>query len=89
MPIDPVKELEALNKKMVFISIVDAPGMILIGLGLFAKFGENPEGLHPIFGNSDITSGMLVVGGVIAGWSLIETIKVLRRKSELVRQLNT
>ena len=88
MPVDPERELEALNKRMVFLQVVDAPGMILIGLGLFGKFGGNPAGLHPMLANANVTTVMITAGGVIAGWCLIELIKTLRRRAELLQYMN-
>ena len=84
---DPEEEIKQLDKKLIMLNIIDAPAMILIGLGIFGKFGANPEGLHPLLANSEVTTAMLVVGGMFAAWCGLQVFKVAQRRSELQRQL--
>lgn len=89
MPLDAEAELEVLDKRMVQVAIVDAPGSIALGLGLFAKFGDRPAELHPLLGNPDVATGLLALGGVIIAWSAMQIISIARRRRELQRGPNT
>lgn len=89
MSVDPKKELDEIKIRILFIALVESPGIILIGLGLFGKFAKNAEGLHAIFANANLTTTMLVVGGVITVWCNTELIKAIRRRAELAKQINT
>ena len=42
-------DLKTLDKEMLIINIIGFPGAILLGLGLFGLFDEDPSGLHNIF----------------------------------------
>lgn len=83
MPLSPEEELKALEKRIVRVSIIDAPGMIALGLGLFALFGNNPGGLHPLLENSTVATGLLIFGVAISTWSVTQIIAIVRRRSEL------
>lgn len=58
-------ELEHAKKRLIFLQLAEAPGMIAIGLGLFGKFGNSPESLHPILANQTVANGLLVCGGAL------------------------
>jgi hypothetical protein len=83
MPPDAEAELKQLDRRMVQVAIIDAPGSIALGLGLFAKFGERPAQLHPLLANADVAAGLLVIGGVITAWSALQIISIARRRREL------
>lgn len=88
-PTDPEQELRALNSRLIMVNIIDAPAMVLIGLGLFAKLSDDPGSLHPIFADSTATTGMLVVGVAIAAWSAIQIFSIVRRRNEIQRRRNS
>ena len=87
--IDPEQELKELNKQLILINVIDAPAMVLIGLGMFAKLAEDPGTLHPLLGNTSVTTGMLVVGGLIAAGCFAKLVPVIRRRNELLQELST
>lgn len=89
MPGNPEEELKELDKRMVRVSIIDAPGMIALGLGLFAKFGGNPGSLHPLLEDSGISTGLLIFGGAVAAWSATQMIAIAQRRRAIQSQRNT
>lgn len=86
--LDPQQEIKQLDKKLIMLNIIDAPAMILIGLGIFGKFGGNPAGLHPLLANSEVTTAMLAVGSMFAAWCGLQVFKTASRRNELMRQIS-
>ena len=82
------QEIKALDKKLLVINIIDFPAMILVALGLFGKFTEDPGSMHPLLENPNVTTGMLIAGGIIAAWCAVQIIAVARRRSELQKKIN-
>ena len=82
------KELSELDKKLLTINIIDFPALVLVALGLFGKFTDDPGSMHPILANTTVTTGMLVVGGAIAAWCAVQMISVARRRAELMKRKN-
>lgn len=83
----PDQELEQLDRKQKWLGIIDAPGVIALGIWTFAKFSEDPGSLHPIFEDSSFQTALLLFGGVVVGWSTFQLVAIFRRRSELYRQL--
>ncbi len=82
-------QLKAVEKRMILMQLADAPAMIVIGLGMFAKFGQTPETLHPWLGNSLIVDSALAVAIPVAIFCAFQSFKLMKKSSELKKQLNT
>ena len=60
--------LKVIESKMKLLGLYDAPAMIVIGLGLFSKFGHEPESLHPLLADANVVNGALAIA---IPWAMI------------------
>lgn len=82
-------EISKIKKELIKTQIIGAPGMVLVGLGLYGVFVAKGNGFHPFFNNIDNCYAMIAVGGVIAAWETIKVTKLIKRQSELSKQAGT
>ena len=81
--------LKVVKKQINYINIIDAPAMVIIGLGLFSKFGEDPGSLHPIFTDSNIVNGALAIAVPWAVFCGYKSIKLAIEASKLTNKINS
>lgn len=84
----PEEQIKALDKKIIKSSIIDAPGTMLFGLGLFAKFSDSAASLYPALGNPTVVNFMIVIGAVIMIWGGYKVISLSMEKSQLKKRHN-
>ena len=82
------EQLKEVEKKIKFTSIVNAPAMLVIGLGLFSKFGKNPESLHPLLANESVVNIALVIAVPWAAICIIKSVKLVLESNKLIKQLS-
>lgn len=80
---DYQEERNKLKKEYTQTQIIGAPGMILIGLGLYGVFGAKGNAFHPILNDLNTCYAMLAVGGVIAAWEAVTVFKISRKQAAL------
>jgi hypothetical protein len=80
------KEMEEMQRKIKITGMFDTIGAIMLGLGLYAKFGANGDPFHPILNNETVVVSLLVLGttSMILGASIMFILS--RRKSKLARK---
>ncbi len=77
---EKIKEIE---KRIALIGVIDAPGAVLVGLGLYAKFEANGNAFHPLLNDMDIVHAMLGIGTAIMIWGLYRIVNLSNEKSRL------
>ncbi len=85
MPTNREEEISRLRNEARRIAILEAPGAIMVGLALFGIFNKGSQALHPLLDDPVVTTGMLIVGGVIMAWATWRVIPVTKRMAELRR----
>lgn len=78
-------ELKALGKEMIKVGIIDAPGAILVGVALYAKFAVNGQPFHPILNNESVVMSLFLVGGAIMLWGFSKMARIAMRRSALTK----
>jgi len=78
------EELRQIQRWLLITSILDLPGVILMGLGLYAVFGTDRSALPDIFYNQSIAFGAILMGGAIMAWALFKMVSLLKRRSEIL-----
>jgi hypothetical protein len=81
-------ELKSIKKELIKTQIIGAPGMILVGLGLYGVFGAEGKAFHPFLNDLNNCYAMLAVGGAIALWEGIKVAQLTKRQSKLNKQQN-
>ena len=77
------KRLKAIEKEFVKIGIIDAPGTLMVGLGLYAKFAANGNAFWPLLNDDAVVNSFLLFGGAIMLWGGWQAIKLGRQRSVL------
>lgn len=83
---DRERRIKEIEKRVMIVGIIDAPGAIMVGLGLYAKFGANGDPFLPILGNENFVNVMLGIGMLIMVWGGYQALKLSREKSRLTRE---
>lgn len=83
MYVNKDEELRQIQRKLLITSIIDAPGAILMGLGLYGVFGADGNAFLDILNNQDIAFGAIAVGGAIMAWALVKMAFLLKRRAEI------
>jgi len=78
--------LASIHRSMVLVALIDFPGTVLFGLGLYGTFvGFEPDFL-PMLANPLSINIMLLIGAVIMLWGIIRMIMLARQKQGLLLQ---
>lgn len=85
---NPQDRIKAIEKEIVKVGVIDAPGSIMVGLGLYAKFAAKGDAFHPILNNQRVVDLLLTVGALIMIWGSYKVITLAREKSELQKKQN-
>jgi undecaprenyl pyrophosphate phosphatase UppP len=81
---DREKEAKDLERKLLWVTIIDTPGAILVGLALYGKFGANGNAFHPLLNNDTVLAAMFAVGGAIMAWGSWQVVMIARRRAKLL-----
>ncbi len=84
----PEERIKEIEKKITIQGLMDAPGSILVGLGLYAKFAANGDAFHPILNNATVVNVMLAVGVSIMLWGGYNFIKLTSEKTRITNEYN-
>ena len=79
----PEERIAEIDKEMIKVSLIDTPGSIMVGLGLYAKFGSNGDAFHPLLNNESFVNGMLAIGAGIVIWGGYKILTLGREKAKL------
>ncbi|HEX7027852.1 MAG TPA: hypothetical protein VF268_11470 [Gammaproteobacteria bacterium] len=83
---NPEKRMKEIDKKILMISIINLPGAIMFGLGLYAKFAVNGNAFIPLLNDQRVADALLVIGAVIMVWGGYQVFTLGREKARLVRE---
>ncbi|MPY23934.1 hypothetical protein FM037_14370 [Shewanella psychropiezotolerans] len=75
------------ENKLKRLSWYDFPAMLVIGLGLFSKFGDNPESLHPLLADSSVVNTALAIAVPWAAFCTFQTIKLALENNKIKKEL--
>ena len=84
----PEERIKEIEKQITRTAIIDTPGTIMVGLGLYAKFGSGGNAFHPLLNNMLIVHAMLAVGTAIVIWGCYRILTLSREKIRLANEHN-
>lgn len=88
LKIDAEERISKIDRDIVMTGVIDAPGSILVGLGLYAKFAANGNAFHPLLNNQDLVNLMLAIGGAILIWGGVRSVLLVLEKGRLKRHFD-
>lgn len=72
---DKEQQLNRLKSKMIKVQVIEAPGSILFGLGVYGKFVANGEAFIPFLNDSSNVNACLILGGALMAWGMYQIFK--------------
>lgn len=88
MHMDKEERIKAIQKEIIKVSVLESPGTILLGLGLYAKFAANGDAFIPLLNNQDIVNAILILGGAIIVWGASRLISLSMERVRLQAELD-
>ena len=75
-----IKEIE---KEFVKLGLIDALPMIMIGLGLHAKFGKSSEPIFEFLKNESIVNGMFFISVPVVLWVMLKSFNLAKERKAI------
>lgn len=76
------EEIAQIDKAIVSTHIIDAPGVIAVGLGLYGKFHTGPA-MHSFFEEPSNVNALLLVAGLSVAYCSYRILKLSRARTRL------
>lgn len=89
MTISKEEELKNIQKEIVKVNILGSTGPILLGLGIYGKFGANGDAFIEILNNINVVYSFIIGGVFIMIWVFAVVLPLLKRKSKILNENNT
>ena len=89
MPKTPEEALKENRRKLVILSLVDAPGMIMLALGFHGKFSKTRELLHPLLEDETVYNSLIIIGGVIVLLGIVKSIALAIERKEIEKSMRS
>jgi membrane protein implicated in regulation of membrane protease activity len=83
---DLEQRIKEIDKKIIQVAIMDFPGAILLGLGLYAVFAADGDAFLPILNNQAVVYTILAVGAAIMLWGFLRTVGLIQERARLQKE---
>jgi hypothetical protein len=80
------EELAKLDRKIKFGGLIDFPGVVALGIGLYAKFGFDGDPVHPLLANETVVNGLIVTGVVIMVLAGVRLVRLINKRKKLLAE---
>lgn len=81
------EKIKHTTNNIMLMSVLDVPGMLMLALWAYAKFGGDSEPFHPLLNNPAVLNGLLYAGLGIVSLCAIQIVRLSIRKAELQKEL--
>ncbi|MGI2000247.1 hypothetical protein [Shewanella frigidimarina] len=78
--------LASIHRSMLLVALIDFPGTILFGLGLYGILVGFEQDFLPMLANPLIIIIMLIIGAIIMLWGIIRMMLLARQKQGILQQ---
>ncbi|MGI2112804.1 hypothetical protein ACRN9G_04300 [Shewanella frigidimarina] len=78
--------LASIHCSMLLVALIDFPGTILFGLGLYGILVGFDQDFLPMLANPLIIIIMLIIGAIIMLWGIIRMMLLARQKQGILQQ---
>jgi len=79
------RRVKDVDKDLIKVAIMDIPGVVMVGLGLYGKFAAKGDAFHPFLNNKNNVHIVLVIGAAIMMFSAYKYITLIVERSKLCR----
>ena len=63
-------------------SVIDGVGSVMLGLGLYGKYGANGNAFHSLLDNPSVVIALLVVGAIVMAWGGFNMLSLMKEKAK-------
>jgi hypothetical protein len=82
----PKERIKEIQKEIVKVSIMEFPGPVMLGLGLYGKFAAEGDAFLPILNDQTVVTVLLMLGVAIMAWGVLRIISLVKESAELQAQ---
>ncbi len=82
----PEEQLQTLKQQLAKVQLIEAPGTIMFGLGLYGKFAADGNAFHPLLNDPGVVSILLVAGGTVMAWGTYKLVTILREMQRVKKR---
>ena len=82
------QRIKDIDKQVIKITLLEAPGSLLFGVGLYAKFADDGGSILPILQDQAVVNSIIVVGAAIVLWGTYKILMLTQEKSRLQKKTN-
>ena len=82
------QRIKDIDKQVIKITLLEAPGSLLFGVGLFAKFTGDGGLILPLLQDQAVVNSILVIGAAIMLWGTYKILMLMQEKSRLQKKIN-
>ncbi|WP_406666708.1 hypothetical protein [Gallaecimonas sp. GXIMD1310] len=83
------KRIKEIEKEFIKLGLIDVIPMIMIGLGLHAKFDKGNKPIFEFLKNETIVNGMFIIAVPIVLWCMIKAIKLASERKRIEANANS
>mgnify|MGYP005839283601 FL=1 len=77
------QRIKDIDKQVIKISLIEAPGSILFGVGLYSKFVGTDAAILPFLQDRAVVNSIIVIGAAIMLWGTYKILMLKLEKSRL------
>lgn len=77
------EQIARLDRKIKFGGLIDFPGVVALGVGLYSKFGSDGKPVHPLLANEMVVNGLIGAGVVIMLLAGIRLVRLISQRIKL------
>jgi len=75
--------IKTLKRDLIKTQLIEFPGFVLVGLGLYGKFGANGNAFLAVLNDQSVVNVMLAIGAVTMVWGAYKTMKISSKINKL------
>ncbi|MFT6976899.1 MAG: fumarate reductase subunit C [Shewanella psychromarinicola] len=79
-------DLARIHRSMLMIAVIDFPGAVLFGLGIYGLVAGFNQDFLPMLANPVLINIMLVTGAVIMAWGMFRMVILAREKQGILQK---
>lgn len=80
---DTEQRAREIDRKIILVNIIDFPGAVLAGLGVYGRFSADGQAFLDILNDTTVTTAMIVIGAGIMIWGGVQTFRLAKQKAAL------
>jgi hypothetical protein len=86
-PVERISNANNINQSIIMFGAIDAIGTVLLGLGLYGKFGARGDAFHPLLNDPAVVNTLIVVGAILMPLGGFKLMTLIKQKAGLKKSI--